>query len=177
MAIIESSSPSILRFACLCGNVEPQLSDHPTYLELGVGQGVPIAIHAAATDGNFWGTDFNPEHAVHARELAAASGADLRLFDQSFEEFSARTDLPEFDIIALHGIWSWISEDNRKRVTENHPAVLAARRHRLYQLQLPPWLRRAIPLRQLLTMYGDYGGMPLAGARSMIEGLWPSPIA
>jgi len=28
-------------------------------------------------------------------------------------EFVARDDLPEFDVIALHGIWSWISAENR----------------------------------------------------------------
>lgn len=163
-------SPAILRFACLCGNVEPQLSDRPAYLELGFGQGLPVAIHAAANDGSFWGTDFNPEHAVHGRELAAASGADIHLFDQSFEELSARTDLPDFDIIALHGIWSWISEDNRKRVTEIirrrlRPGGIAYISYNC----LPGWAP-AIPIRQLLTLYGDYGGMPLAGARSMVEG-------
>lgn len=163
-------SPAILRFACLCGNVEPQLSDRPTYLELGFGQGLPVAIHAAANDGSFWGTDFNPEHAVHGRELAAASGADIHLFDQSFEELSARSDLPDFDIIALHGIWSWISEDNRKRVTEIirrrlRPGGIAYISYNC----LPGWAP-AIPVRQLLTLYGDYGGMPLAGARSMVEG-------
>ena len=61
--------------------------------ELGFGQGVSVNIHAAATDVDWWGTDFNPAQASFAQELAAASGAGAQLFDQSFEDFCARTDV------------------------------------------------------------------------------------
>ena len=42
----------------------------------------------------------------------------LRLYEDSFAEFAERNDLPEFDFIALHGIWSWISEENQATLTE-----------------------------------------------------------
>jgi hypothetical protein len=32
------------------------------YPELGFGQGLSLLIHAAATRGEYWGTDFNPTH-------------------------------------------------------------------------------------------------------------------
>ena len=54
------------------------------YLELGYGQGLSLNIHAAATDGEFWGTDFNPVQVANARELASASGAHVKLLDASF---------------------------------------------------------------------------------------------
>jgi len=64
------------------------------------------------------GTDFNPSQASFAQELARASGSDAKLYDEAFAEFVARTDLPEFDYIGLHGIWSWISDDNRRIIVD-----------------------------------------------------------
>ncbi|MBB3221136.1 class I SAM-dependent methyltransferase [Pseudoduganella umbonata] len=81
--------------------------------ELGFGQGVSVNVHAAASATQWHGTDFNPVQAGFARELAAASGADAHLGDASFAEFCARPDLPDFDFICLHGVWSWVSDENR----------------------------------------------------------------
>jgi SAM-dependent methyltransferase len=88
------------------------------YLELGYGQGLSLNIHAAASRGEFWGTDFNPAQAAGAAEMANASGSNLFLLDASFEELAQRDDLPLFDVIALHGIWSWISDLNRQFIVE-----------------------------------------------------------
>ena len=44
---------------------------------------------------------------------ASNSGANEKISDESFELFCARDDLPQFDFIGLHGIWSWISDKNR----------------------------------------------------------------
>lgn len=72
--------------------------------ELGFGQGLSANMHAAASVCTWHGTDFNPSQAGFARELAAVSGANAQLFDESFAEFFARAELPEFDYIGLHGI-------------------------------------------------------------------------
>jgi len=87
--------------------------------ELGFGQGLSLVMHAAAQPATeFWGTDFNPSQAAFARGLASTFGADGRIFDQAFEEFCARDDLPDFDWIGLHGIWSWISAANKQRIVD-----------------------------------------------------------
>src|SRR2546423_1166691 len=86
--------PSLLRLACLAAGIAPPRDRDIAYLELGFGLGLTINIHAAAGSGTFFGTDFNPNHAVRAQALAAASGADARLFDDSFAEIAARDDLP-----------------------------------------------------------------------------------
>ena len=39
--------------------------------------------------------------AAHAQALAHASGSGATLLNDSFAEFAARSDLPEFDIIGL----------------------------------------------------------------------------
>lgn len=79
--------------------------------ELGFGQGLSINIHAAASTVTWWGTDFNPSQAAFAQELAKISGA--RVYDDAFVDFCQRPELPDFDYIALHGIWSWINDENR----------------------------------------------------------------
>ena len=81
--------------------------------ELGYGQGLSVNFHAAGSDVEWHGTDFNPAQASFARELAAASGSSAELYDDAFEEYANRTGLPDFDFIGLHGIWTWVSEDNR----------------------------------------------------------------
>jgi predicted nicotinamide N-methyase len=103
--------PGLLRLACLSAGIAPPNSKALNYLELGYGQGLSLNIHAAANAGEFWGTDFNPVQTAHARAFAEASGSNVKALNDSFAELSARSDLPEFDVIALHGIWTWISEE------------------------------------------------------------------
>jgi len=86
--------------------------------ELGFGQGLTVNIHAAAGHASWHGTDFNPSQASFGRNLANVSGNGAQLFDQSFEQFCGRDDLPEFDFIGLHGIWSWIDDGNRAIITD-----------------------------------------------------------
>jgi len=84
-----------------------------TACELGFGQGLSVNIHAAGSNIEWYGTDFNPAQAAFAQELTSISGSDAKLYDVSFEEFAHRPDLPDFDYIGIHGIWSWISAANR----------------------------------------------------------------
>ncbi|WP_374764216.1 methyltransferase regulatory domain-containing protein [Yunchengibacter salinarum] len=86
------------------------------YLELGFGQGLGLNVHAAANPGVFWGNDFNPAHVAGARRLQQTSGADLTLLEDSFEDLAERDDLPRFDMIALHGIFSWINAANQHAI-------------------------------------------------------------
>lgn len=104
-------NPLRVRLAFLnAGLVFPEIG---TACELGFGQGLSANLHAAASLTHWSGTDFNPSQAAFAQELAKVSGSDARLFDQAFSEFCNRSDLPDFDFIGLHGIWSWISDENR----------------------------------------------------------------
>ncbi|MDQ8935444.1 class I SAM-dependent methyltransferase [Acinetobacter rudis] len=107
-------SPNYQRFCMLLRGVDCAITDQEhTHCELGFGQGVSVNIHAASSDGLYWGTDFNPAHAAHAQKMAAQCGIKHQFFDDSFEEFLNREDLPQFDSISLHGIWSWISYENQ----------------------------------------------------------------
>jgi SAM-dependent methyltransferase len=92
--------------------------DVRTACELGFGQGVSVNFHAAGSAVQWWGTDFAPGQVKFAQDCAAAARADARLYDQAFIDFCAREDLPEFDYIGLHGIWSWITSENQAAIVE-----------------------------------------------------------
>jgi SAM-dependent methyltransferase len=86
--------------------------------ELGFGHGVSVNMHAAGAAAQWHGTDFNPAHAEYAQRLAAHAGSHAQLSAERFAEFCCRADLPQFDYIGMHGLWSWISADNRALITE-----------------------------------------------------------
>ena len=132
--------------------------------ELGFGQGLSVSIHAAAQPGiNWYGTDFNPSQAAFASEMVRLAGADAKLYDEAFAEFCNRQDLPEFDFIGLHGIWTWISDANRGVLVD-----FVRRKLRpggvLYisYNTLPGWSASA-PIRHLMKRHADVMGAPGQG--------------
>jgi hypothetical protein len=109
-------NPLRVRLAFLnAGLVAPEIG---AACELGFGQGLSANLHAAGSMLQWHGTDFNPSQAAFAQELASASGSSAQLLDEGFDVFCNRVDLPEFDYIGLHGIWSWISNENRAVIVD-----------------------------------------------------------
>lgn len=134
-----------------------KLPEINTACELGFGQGVSVNMHAAASACDWYGTDFNPTQAVFAQELSKASGGRLKVFDDSFLQFCSRSDLPEFDYICLHGIWSWISDENRKIIVDfvSRKLKLGGVLYISYNT-FPSW-GAMVPLRELLNLYAEQG--------------------
>jgi len=109
-------SPANLLLCLLAKQVKfPPIGQPFTYCELACGHGLTTNLLAAAyPQGDFYATDFNPTHIHQARDLAAAAGlGNVTFSDQSFQEY-LEADLPAFDFISLHGIYSWISPENRR---------------------------------------------------------------
>ena len=129
-----------------------------TACELGFGQGLSTNIHASATVTQWCGTDFNPSQAGFAQELASVSGNAARLFDQAFDEFAARTDLPEFDYIGLHGIWSWISDENRAVIVDFIRRKLKVGGVLYISYNTQPGWAAMVPMRDLLTEHSEVMG-------------------
>ena len=151
-------APERLKLALLSRGIAHTVAPEPTYLELGFGQGLSLAINAATNPGNYYGTDFNPGQVANARELAIASGKQLHLFENSFEELARRTDLPEFDIIALHGIWSWIPEASREAILRIASERLKPGGIFYISYNVAPGWSPAVPLRHLLSIHAKRAG-------------------
>ncbi len=141
-----------------------------TACELGFGQGLSANLHAAASVTQWHGTDFNPSQAGFAQELAAASGSGAKLYDEAFAEFAQRADLPEFDYIGLHGIWSWISDDNRQVIVDfvRRKLKVGGVLYISYNT-LPGWATFA-PMRHLMTEHAEVLGAEGRGIVSRIDG-------
>lgn len=139
-----------------------------TACELGFGQGLSVNIHAAAGNVQWWGTDFNPSQTAFARELGQRGG-NPSLFDQAFDEFCARPDLPEFDYIGLHGIWSWVSDENRKVIVDfiRRKLKVGGVLYISYNT-MPGWAAMA-PMRGLLTAHSELLGAPGQGRLQRVE--------
>lgn len=146
-------SPSSQNFALLLSGIMPvELDAGYTYCELGCGQGYTTAVLAASNPhGRFWGVDFNPAHIAGASKVKAAAGlTNVEFLEKSFAELTGMADLPAFDFISLHGVWSWISAANRAAIA----AFIYARLKPggvvyISYNALPGWAAVA-PLRQLM---------------------------
>jgi len=138
--------------------------------ELGFGQGLSTNMHATASVTQWHGTDFNPSQAAFAQELAAAGGTNAQLYDDAFADFVARPDLPQFDFIAMHGIWSWISDENRRIIVEFVRTKLKVGGVLYISYNtLPGWAAFA-PMRHLLTLHADIQGSEGQGILGRVDG-------
>jgi SAM-dependent methyltransferase len=152
----KESNPQHLRLAFLnAGLTFPEIG---TACELGFGQGVSANCHAAGSVSQWFGTDFNPAQADFAQELATHSGAAVQLFDNSFAEFNAREDLPDFDYICLHGIWSWISDENRTEIVDFVRRKLKVGGVLYISYNTQPGWATMLPMRELFVEHAQIMG-------------------
>ncbi|WP_165771942.1 class I SAM-dependent methyltransferase [Niveispirillum lacus] len=146
------------------------------YCELGFGQGFSLALLAAANpQARFWGNDINTAHVEHARWLADGAGlSNLSVSSLGFADYAA-ADLPAFDIVALHGVWSWVGQQQRAEIVtflDRHlkPGGLVYLGYNV----LPGWAQY-LPLRELMLAGAKrgQGGLSarIAGALALADRL------
>lgn len=123
--------------------------------ELGFGQGISVNMHAVASTTNWWGTDFNPAQVNFARRIAEVGGAQVHLEEEAFGDFAAREDLPMFDYIALHGIWSWISPENQNFIVDFIKKKLKVGGILYISYNVSPGFMSFEPVRHLMKLYND----------------------
>ncbi|MGX1588778.1 class I SAM-dependent methyltransferase [Brevundimonas diminuta] len=141
-----------------------------TACELGFGQGVSVNMHAAAQpDVEWYGNDFNPSHAAFAAGLAEAAGSKAQLTDESFAEFFAREDLPDFDFISLHGVWSWISDENRALIVDFIRRKLRVGGVVYISYNTLPGWAAAMPMRQLMAQHAATLSAPGIATEAKVE--------
>jgi SAM-dependent methyltransferase len=114
-------SPLHLNLACLLGGsagIEIGPTSKLSYLELGCGQGFGALMLAASNPA--WqviGIDYNPAHIAAARMLCADAEITNAQFLEADLSVVAETpvwgELPQADIVTMHGLWSWVGDAAR----------------------------------------------------------------
>ena len=137
--------------------------------ELGFGQGISINLHAAASPIAWHGTDFNPAQAAFAQELAEASGAEISVYDDDFSSFAKREELPDFDFIGLHGIWSWINDENRTALVDFIRRKLKAGGVLYISYNTLPGWGSFAPMRHLMAEHAEIMGAHGSGIVTRID--------
>lgn len=116
-------APTFLNFACVMnGVVAPEPEKPLRYCELGCGRGYgTILVAAANPNSTFVGIDFNPAHIAEARALAKRAGVtNVTFLEMSFGDAAAssRPELADFDIVALHGVYTWIMPEVKNQILD-----------------------------------------------------------
>jgi len=165
-------APGLIDFALLFAGYEPPRRDgggDMRYLELGYGQGISANIHAAACPGEFFGADFNPVHAGHSQTLARVAGSAAQFTDESFAQMLARDDMPPMDYVVLHGIWSWVSDENRKVIVDSIRKRLRVGGACYFSYNTFPGWATAMPLRHIMSIHSQEAGSTMQGMLGRID--------
>jgi SAM-dependent methyltransferase len=159
-------TPPMLALAALAGGIGASggAGEPLVYYDLGCGQGYTANTVAATNPAaRVLGFDFNPSHIANARALASASGlTNIEFREASFAELPEDSALSDCDVMCMHGVFSWVSPDNRQ-------ALVSLIRKKLKPAGLlyisydcmPGWAGIA-PLRRILVQ----GFAPRAGLSS-----------
>lgn len=152
-------SPAWLNYVALLNGAEPlDLSQPYTYCELGCGRGLTALVLAAGNpQGQFYAADFNPSHVAGASRLAAQAGLDnLSLLENSFEELAnGDVELPQFDFITLHGVYTWVTAECRQHIVKFIGRYLKPGGLVFVSYNAMPGCTAALPLQRLLVEYAD----------------------
>jgi trans-aconitate methyltransferase len=146
-------SPAWLSYTRAINGVPAEPLDRPfAYLELGAGFGHSTVVNAAAFPrGEFHACDFNPEHIAGGRRYADALGVrNIHFHEASFQQLLA-TDLPQFDFIVLHGVYSWVAPEARAEIRHIIREKLAPNGLVYVSYNCMPGWASEMPVRRLLV--------------------------
>ena len=146
--------PEHLRLSALVGRFG--FPERPLrYCELGTGRGVTaMTIAAANPDIEVHATDFAPGQIAEARRLSREAGlGNVHFYDDSFGQFRRNEAIPaKFDVIVLHGIYSWVDESVRRDIVGFIDERLEAGGICYVSYNAQPGWSAAAPTRHLMYM-------------------------
>jgi SAM-dependent methyltransferase len=169
-------SPAWLNYVAVLNGAAPHDLGEPfDYLELGCAFGHSTMTNAAAfPSARFHGCDINAQHIDGARLIARALDiGNVEFYRASFQELAAR-DLPSFDFIALHGVYSWVDADARAAIRRVVADCLKPGGLLYVSYNCMPGWSSEVPLRRLLielaaTAAGDSAERSRAAAEALLQ--------
>jgi SAM-dependent methyltransferase len=95
--------------ALIQGWAPPERRSGFSWCDLGCGRGISTAILGAThVNGDFHGIDVMAGHIAEAQRLASEAGIRHVHFRKADFAAAIKLDLPQFDYIVAHGVYSWI---------------------------------------------------------------------
>ena len=172
-------SPAHLRASCaLSGAAWLVGSRTPLCIaDVGCGTGYTASVLAAGNpSATVVGLDYNPAEIAEARDLAAAAGLSNATFlEVDLAELDAATlaALPEFDLITVHGVWSWVADPVRDGILRLIASRLKTGGVVLLSYNALPGAAGALGLAGLVRKALDTGGgrAGLGAARALVKRL------
>lgn len=157
-------APAHLRFCLLAAGILPPPETGFRACELAMGQGLSANIHAVANACSYAGMDLNPDHAAFASRLAELGKTGLAVSDADLAAYCEEDHEP-FDLVCLHGGWTWISAASREMVVRFLQKFLKP--GGLFYISYNTWPGWSVtaPLRELFRLFDcKYGADGLPGA-------------
>jgi len=150
-------SPVSINYLAKRQNVAVPEIDAPfCYLDLGCGNGVTLnTLAASRLDCSFVGVDMMADHISNARvDAARGELSNVDYLELDFQGF-LQHDAPQFDYITLHGVYSWVSEDERRNVRDIIARFLKPTGLVYVSYNTLPGAAVLAPLRDILRSYTD----------------------
>jgi SAM-dependent methyltransferase len=115
--------------ATLLGYSVPDVRGPIRYADLGCGRGVTALVVAATMpQAEVWAIDFNPAHIGSGRDIARRAGlTNIQFVEASFDKLihDPPAGLDSVDYASAHGVVSWVSLENRRRLVKAIGRILA----------------------------------------------------
>lgn len=155
-------TPSHINAVCYVNGFElpVQPGEAFGYCELGCGRGeTSLMIAAANPHADVWAFDFNPSHIAEARRMAKNGGlSNVHFGEESFKQLAEGklpANMPMFNYITLHGVWSWINNENRAYIIRFLDRYLKPGGVVYVSYNALPGWSNIIPLRKLLFLLAE----------------------
>jgi SAM-dependent methyltransferase len=152
-------SPVWLNYVAALHGVAPRPIDGAfNYLELGCGFGTSSVINAGAFPrGSFHACDLNEAHIESGRAYARRLGIEnIQLQARAFGDV-LKDDLPQFDFIVLHGVYSWVDAPARDEIRQLIARQLLPGGLVYVSYNALPGWSHELPLRKLLVELAETG--------------------
>ncbi len=148
-------SPVLLNYlAALHGFAPRSLQGEFNYCELGCGGGMTTNTLAAAyPQGNFYGVDLNPAHIAYARQSAKEGLLNNIQFIEGNLGVLDSSQLPVYDFISIHGVYSWVSPLTRHAIVDFIQHKLAPGGIIMLSYNAMPGSALLQPIREMMLAY------------------------
>jgi|GEM_PF-1257942 len=118
--IVANQSPLLMCIvAAIGGFVPPEQNKEFVYCDLGCGDGTTLnGLAEIYPDSNFIGIDLSERHVYTAQRVAEENNlGNVRFIQSSFSQLDLN-ELPEFDFVAMNGIYAWLENKEIRAVQD-----------------------------------------------------------